>query len=288
MEYNSPSNVTDRARPTEESLIRVPAVAGYFYPADPDALAGMVAGFLSEGPGAGDAPGVAMLAPHAGLIYSGAVAGAAYLRVRIPERVILLGPNHTGLGPPLSVWEGGEWAMPGGAVPVEEELRAALRRQYPDLAPDRAAHLREHCLEVQIPFLRARNPRVAVVPVVIGTSRLEVLRGLGEAVARAIRAAGRPVLIVVSSDMTHYEPAEAARRRDALALEAMERLDPEALHRVVREQGITMCGAGPAVAGLFAARELGATTGRVIRYGHSGEVTGDHGSVVGYAGMVFS
>jgi AmmeMemoRadiSam system protein B len=231
---------------------------------------------------------VAMMAPHAGLIYSGRVAGATYGRVSVPARAILLGPNHTGRGASMSLWETGAWEMPGSVTEVDEDLCAALRRHCPLISPDGAAHLREHCLEVQLPFLRARREDVRIAPVVVGTSRLEDLRQLGAGVAAAVRESPEPVLIVISSDMTHYEPARAAEAKDRLALREMERVDPEGLHRVVRENGISMCGYAPAVAGLYAAREIGARVGKLVLYSHSGEVTGDDRSVVGYAGMVFS
>ncbi len=269
-------------------MVRAPAVAGRFYPDDPRELEEWVAGFLSDPPAEGPEQVVALLAPHAGLMYSGRVAGATYGRVAVPSRVILLGPNHTGLGAALSLWDQGDWEMPGGPTKVDADLGASIRRHCRNLSSDRAAHLREHCLEVQIPFLRARQERLRIAPVVVGTSRLEELRSLGSAVAAAVRESPEQVLIVISSDMTHYEPASVAAEKDRMALEPMKRLEPEELHRVVREENISMCGFAPAVAGLFAARELGARSGREVLYSHSGVVSGDNDSVVGYAGMVFS
>jgi AmmeMemoRadiSam system protein B len=154
--------------------------------------------------------------------------------------------------------------------------------------PERAAHLREHSLEVHLPFLRARRQQFRIAPIVVGTSRLEDLRPLGLGMAQAIRESEERVLVVISSDMNHYESASVAAAKDRLALEKMRLLDPEGLHQVVREADISMCGYAPAVAGLFAARELGAVSGRLILYSHSGEVSGDNESVVAYAGMVFS
>jgi MEMO1 family protein len=270
----------------EAGVIRSPAVAGSFYPEDPEELGDMVARCLPASPS--EEPFLAVLAPHAGYVYSGRVAGATYARVAVPSRVILLGPNHTGRGPALSLWDGGAWTMPGGSVEIDAELCAVLRRHCPRLAGDSAAHLREHCIEVQIPFLQARRGAFRMAPIVVGTSRLEDLQDLGRGIAGAVREIGGKILIVISSDMSHYEPADRAAVRDRLALEAMTRLDPEGLHRIVLEEGISMCGAMPAVAGLTAARELGARRGQVILYSHSGEVSGDTESVVGYAGMVFS
>jgi AmmeMemoRadiSam system protein B len=269
-------------------LIRPPAVAGRFYPGEPADLGSVVESLLApSGPGQGE-PVVAALVPHAGYVYSGGVAGRVYAAVRVPERVILLGPNHTGKGPALSLWERGVWGIPGKEIPVDEELGLEIRGRIAELQPDRAAHVAEHCLEVQLPFLAARAPRLRVTPLVIGTSRREVLSRLAGALAGAIRACGEEVLLILSSDMTHYEPAEAAQRKDRLAIAALEALDDEALERVVHEQRISMCGYAPALAGILAARELGARSGRLVRYEHSGSVSGDLASVVGYAGMTFS
>jgi len=268
-------------------MIRTPAVAGHFYPADPEALGEMVASFLPSPPGTPEKAAV-LMAPHAGFIYSGKVAGATYGRVAVPRRIILLGPNHTGRGAPLSIWDRGEWQMPWGPVPVDTALCESLKRHCASLSSDFEAHLREHCLEVQIPFLQRRCKSFRFAPIVVGTSRLEELRTFGQGVAMAVRESEEDVLIVISSDMTHYEPAEEAARKDRLALERMESVDPEGLHRVVREKGITMCGVAPAVAALFAARELGTHSGRLVSYARSGEVSGDFLEVVGYAGMVFS
>jgi len=269
-------------------MVRTPAVAGRFYPDDPEELGGMVAGFLPSPLPDPPEEVVAMMAPHAGLIYSGRVAGATYGTVAVPRRILLMGPNHTGRGAALSLWDHGRWEMPGGVTEVDEEFCGTLRRNCSTLVPDRAAHLREHCLEVQLPFLRARHPGFRIAPIVVGTSRLEDLRELGRGVAVSIRQSPEPVLIVISSDMTHYEPAETAASKDRLAVRQMELLDPEGLHRTVRQEGISMCGCAPAVAGLFAARELGAQSGRLVLYAHSGEASGDNDAVVGYAGMVFS
>jgi MEMO1 family protein len=269
-------------------LVRAPAVAGRFYPGEPDVLERLVAKLLVNTSAGEPQRAIALLAPHAGWVYSGAVAGAVYACVRIPDRVVLLGPNHTGLGPPLSLWDRGAWEVPGGRVPVDEEMAKALKSSCVDLIPDQSAHRYEHCLEVQIPFLRACAQHLRVTPVVVGTTQIQNLALLGNGLAEAIRKSGEDILIVISSDMTHYESAQIAEKKDRMAISAMETLDAEELHRVVQREGISMCGYAPAVAGLLACRELGARIGRLVRYAHSGEISGDSSSVVGYAGMVFS
>ncbi len=269
-------------------MIRPPAVAGRFYPGEPETLARVVGSLLASSPAEEAAPAVAAMVPHAGYVYSGSVAGRVYAALRVPSRVVLLGPNHTGRGPALSLWDGGAWKIPGGEIPMDEAMGRDIRERFPEVRPDQAAHAAEHCLEVQLPFLAARAAGVRITPLVIGTSRREVLARLAGALADAFRASGEEVLLILSSDMTHYEPAEAAQRKDALAIAALQALDDGALERVVAAERISMCGYAPVLAGILAARRLGARAGRLLSYDHSGSVSGDLGSVVGYAGMTFS
>jgi MEMO1 family protein len=262
---------------------RAPAVAGAFYPADPDRLARDVAGFLrSDAP---PAPALGVLAPHAGYVYSGAVAGATYARVAVPERVVVLCPNHTGLGALAALWPDGRWRTPLGAVPIDAELTAALR-ECPLVEEDRAAHLQEHALEVQLPFLQALRPDLTLAALCLGPLSAAEAEALGRALAAALRR--RPALVVASSDMSHYLPAETARRLDQRALERLLALDPHGLHDVCRREHITMCGVVPATVMLAAARELGARRAELVRYANSGDVNGDHRRVVGYAGALVS
>ncbi len=263
---------------------REPAVAGRFYEGDPRALAREVRALLAapEAP----RPALGVVAPHAGYLYSGAIAGAVYGRVVVPARVIVLGPNHTGLGRPAALWPaGGGWRTPLGTVPVSRSLTEALA-SGPLVELDRAAHLREHSLEVQLPFLSVARPDVELAALCLGPLDAAECAQLGRVVAAAARAYG--ALVVASSDMSHYLPAAEARERDRHAIDRIIALDPEGLHGTVRREGITMCGVVPATVMLFAARELGATGAELVRYGHSGEVTGDDDEVVGYAGLIVS
>jgi MEMO1 family protein len=262
---------------------REPAVAGSFYPADPARLARDVARFLAV-PGA-PVPGAAvgLLAPHAGYVYSGAVAGAAYARVVIPNRAVVLCPNHTGMGARVALWPGGAWETPLGRVPVDAEITAALRA-CPLVQDDREAHLQEHSLEVQLPFLQALRPGIAIAALCLGPLGADEEEELGRALAGVVRRF--PALIVASSDMSHYVSAETARRQDQRALERLLALDGRGLHEVVRRERISMCGVVPAAVMLAAARDLGAREAELVRYANSGDVSGDHGSVVGYAGAI--
>jgi AmmeMemoRadiSam system protein B len=260
---------------------RDPAVAGRFYPGDPARLAREVDGFLAAAKEPVRALG--LVAPHAGYVYSGAVAGAVYAHVVVPERVIVLGPNHTGAGGDVALWADGSWETPLGKVPVDAALARALLAS-PLVEADPAAHRLEHSLEVQVPFLQRRQRRLSIVPLCLGPLGYSACEALGEEVARAASAGG--ALVVASSDMSHYLPAAEARARDERALERLLALDPRGLHEVVRREHITMCGFVPATVMLVAALAMGATRADLVRYGHSGETSGDDRSVVGYAGVV--
>lgn len=263
--------------------VRTPAVAGSFYPSHPAQLRTAVERFLVR-----TLPPVApaaVIAPHAGYVYSGATAGRLYACVDLPKRLIVLCPNHTGLGAPIASASGGSWRTPLGDIPVDEELAGLLMRALPEVADDPLAHRREHAIEVQLPFLQVLLESFTFVPVVVGTGSLSRLEALGYALAETVCAAQDPVAIVVSSDMNHYEDARTNREKDSAALEAVLRIDPVGLYDVVRERQITMCGFGPAVSALFACMRLGAEKADLVDYTHSGMVTGDDAEVVSYAGV---
>jgi len=260
---------------------RDPAVAGRFYAGEPARLAREVDHFLAAGGEPVRALG--LVAPHAGYVYSGAVAGAVYGHVVVPERVIVLGPNHTGLGGKVALWADGRWETPLGRVPVDAEMAEALLAS-PLVERGREAHRYEHSLEVQVPFLQRRQRHLSIAPLCLGPLTFPECEALGKEVARVAAASG--ALVVASSDMSHYLPAAEARAKDERALERLLALDPRGLHDVVRRENISMCGFVPATVMLVAALEMGATHAELVRYGHSGETTGDDRSVVGYAGVV--
>ena len=266
---------------------RMPAVAGMFYESQGEALSQQVSACVADVPleEQGSLEAVGVVTPHAGYLYSGAVAGAVFARVRVPERVVLLGPNHTGLGQAASLMASGIWAMPGGDVPVDEDLARRILDRVPWVREDHWAHLQEHSLEVQIPFLQRFQPRLRITPLVLMGVRYPLCQALGQALASCIRDVQEPVLIVASSDMTHYEPQSQAQTKDRMAIQRILELDPEGLYRVVHEERISMCGYLPAVVMVVAAKALGAREARLIRYATSGDVTGDVSSVVGYAGI---
>ncbi|HUK56025.1 MAG TPA: AmmeMemoRadiSam system protein B [Nitrospiria bacterium] len=267
-------------------MVRSPAVAGQFYPAAPEQLRNHVMQCLEKDAIRESAR--AVVCPHAGLVYSGPVAGAVYSRVQLPDTVLLVGPNHTGFGPPLSIYAEGRWNMPNGAVSIDHRLAADVLTRCHQAESDTEAHRFEHCLEVQLPFLQYLHPTVAIVPVLMMSTELAVCRDLGEAMATAVTEAHRPVLIIASTDMSHYEPDAVARRKDHWANNEILSLNPIGLHRVVREKQISMCGFAPTVAMLFAVLRLGAKQAKLVKYMTSGEASGDYNRVVGYSGFLIN
>ena len=270
------------------TILRHPAVAGRFYPGDPDDLRTEVREYLSPASTTSQAPVRALgcIAPHAGYMYSGHVAGAVFARVEVPKRCIVLCPNHTGVGRALAIMSEGAWQTPLGDVPIDGRLAAALKEQFPAVQEDSSAHRAEHAVEVELPFLLLRQPELCFVPIAVGTRQLETLEQLGTALADVIGAQNDPILMVASSDMNHYESDAVTRVKDHRAIERILTLDPRGLFDVIAQQNISMCGFGPAVAMLTAARRLGAKSTELVKYATSGDVSGDRNMVVGYAGVV--
>lgn len=265
------------------STVRHPAVAGQFYPRNATALLADLRSYLT--PVAPPVPAIGVVVPHAGYMYSGHVAGAVYARLEVPQRCILLCPNHTGMGHPLSLMCHGAWETPLGAVPVDTELASALLTRFSPLTDDPDAHRREHAIEVQLPFLQAKRGDLRFVPIAIGTRQYEALEGLGRAIGETLAVQSDRVLILASSDMNHYESDQITRVKDHKAIAQILALDPRALYDVVMSEDISMCGYGPTVAMLTAAKRLGATSAQLIKYATSGDVSGDRNMVVGYAGV---
>jgi len=270
------------------AIVRHPAVAGRFYPSDPEELRAEVVGYLSSTSSVRQAPvkAIGCMAPHAGYIYSGHVAGAVFAGIDIPRRCIVLCPNHTGQGGPLAIMSEGEWETPLGQAPIDAALAGSLKHRFPALQEDSAAHRAEHAIEVELPFLQVRQLELAFVPIALGTTQYEVLEQLGSALADVIAAEKGPILIIASGDMNHYESDVVTRAKDHRAIERIVTLDPRGLHDVVTQQNISMCGLGPAVVLLTAARQLGAKSADLVKYATSGDVSGDRKMVVGYAGVV--
>ncbi|HKW67344.1 MAG TPA: AmmeMemoRadiSam system protein B [Terriglobales bacterium] len=266
------------------TAVREPAVAGYFYPRSPQALSRDISGYTAQ---AGDKfSALACVVPHAGYMYSGHVAGAVYGRLELPRRFVILCPNHTGFGRPLAIMTEGAWQTPLGQAQIDHALAGLLRVACPLLEEDDVAHKGEHAIEVQLPFLQSALPEFTFVPIAVGTSRYEPLQALGKAMAGVLRDQSEKVMLIASSDMNHYEPDDVTRVKDRKAIDQILALDPRGLYDVVMQESISMCGFGPTVAVVTAARLLGAKSAAVIKYATSADISGDRSAVVGYAGLV--
>lgn len=264
-------------------MLRRAAFAGDWYPGDPGRLLEEIESYIGRSAGEDEAVGV--VAPHAGYMYSGGVAGAVYGRVRIPDTVVVLCVNHRGVGARAAVLGSGKWETPLGLVPIQEELAEACKKRVDFLEEDSAAHVREHSLEMQVPFLQYRNRGVRIVPICLQRLDYAECAALGEGLARAIRDFSTPVLLVASTDMTHFETQEEAKKKDMLAIQRVLDVDPRGLYEVVTTQSISMCGFIPTTAVLCACKSLGVVKGTLVRYATSGDVSGEYSNVVGYAGI---
>jgi hypothetical protein len=268
--------------------VRRAAVAGTWYSGRPAVLAAEVDRYLSA---VSDTPPadsvIGLVAPHAGLVYSGPVAAWAYRAVQggAYDVAVIVGPSHRAGFNGVAVYPRGAFDTPFGEVPIAEDVAAAILSATPVAREDMAVHGAEHSLEIQLPFLRRVLPTTPIVPLMMGYQSEETMVALGDALAGAL--AGRRALLIASSDLSHYLDARAAAAMDGEVLECVRRFDPEALMRALREKPDHACGGGPIVSVMRAARALGARDGRVLRYADSGDVSGDKSAVVGYMAAVF-
>jgi AmmeMemoRadiSam system protein B len=278
--------------------IRLPSQAGAFYAGKAESLKRQIEEcFLHElGPGKiptvveGPRRIVGLVCPHAGYMYSGPVAAHAYYNLASdgkPEIVVLFGPNHTGYGSALAVVNEGFWRTPLGDVEVDGETANKIVREARIVDVDDSAHRYEHSIEVQLPFLQYLfGSAFKIVPICFLMQDLHSSREVGQAVAKVL--AGKNALIIASSDMTHYEPQKIAEKKDLMALKAVEDMDEECFYTIVEENRITVCGYGPIIALITAAKALGAREAKLLCYKTSGDVTGDYSAVVGYAAVQFT
>ncbi len=267
-------------------MIRNPIVAGHFYPASASSLEAQVRGFIDEKAPKEDVIG--LVSPHAGYVYSGSVAGAVMSRIQFKDTFIMLGPSHTGAGRPFSIMTEGSWETPLGEVGIDSRLGKQILTRSRHLEEDHVAHVHEHSIEVQLPFLQYFKRDVRIVPIVFSHAAASVYKEIGKEIAGAVKELRAETVIIASSDMTHYEPQESARRKDTQAINAILELDEDELMRRIRDLNISMCGYAPTVALISAAKELGAKRAELIRYQTSGDVTGDYSGVVGYAGIIIA
>ena len=268
--------------------VRRPAVAGRFYPSKPEALTRQLDQYMASERAGQEKVDSALgcVVPHAGYMYSGPVAGAVYQKLPARDAYIILCPNHTGRGAPLAMTSAGEWLTPLGTVRVNTTLAKALGQACHLLMEDHEAHEDEHSLEVQLPFLQRSVKEFSFVPIAIGVGGYAALESLGHAIAETVKGADRPIMIIASSDMNHYEPDGITRVKDRKAIDRILELDPRGLYDVIRREDISMCGYGPTVAMLTAAKDLGAQNAELVKYATSADASGDRSAVVGYAGII--
>jgi len=267
-------------------MIRNPAVAGQFYPGEPDQLRVMIEEMVDQS--AFQEEVIGLVSPHAGYIYSGPVAGATISRIKFKDTFIIIGPNHTGTGEPFSIMTEGTWKTPLGEVEIDSELGKRLLAASKYLREDSLAHQYEHSIEVQLPFLQYFKPDIKLIPIIFGPAGGDVYKEIGQEIAGAINESDQGVVIIASSDMNHYESQETAQQKDTQAIEAILDLDEDELFKRVRELKITMCGYAPTISLISAAKELGVKGAELVRHQTSGDTTGDFTSVVGYAGIIMT
>ncbi len=266
------------------AMVRHPAVAGLFYPEEASVLRDEVNSYIPAT--AEKISALGCIVPHAGYMYSGHVAGAVYAKLEVPNRCVLLCPNHTGRGHPLAIMSAGEWETPLGKAPIASDLAACLKERFSLLREDPDAHRAEHAAEVQLPFLQALNSEFSFVPIVLATGQFEILEALGTALADVLLQQNQPVLMIASSDMNHYENDPTTRVKDQKAIAQILALNPRGLFDVIVKEDISMCGFGPVVIMLTAAKQLRANHAELVKYATSGDVSGDRNTVVGYAGVI--
>jgi len=267
---------------------RNPFVAGQFYSGSKDALSKEVARFVAGSKAEDDAIGV--VSPHAGYIYSGAVAGSVLGSIKPKDTYIIMGPNHTGLGCQFALSPARIWKTPLGDVETDERLALEIKKNCRLIKDDELSHIKEHSIEVQLPILQYLNKNFKFVPIVISYAGLDVYRQIAKALAKSVKDLNleKNITIIASSDMTHYEPQDTAKSKDFAAIEAILRLDEEELFKRISSMDITMCGYGPALIMIAASKALGAKKAKLVKYATSGDVSGDYSSVVGYAGITIS
>lgn len=280
--------------------IRHPAVAGHFYPSSEEELILEIERCFKSDIGPGRIPEprlgtrslIGLVSPHAGYVYSGPVAahGFKYLAEDgLPETIIIIGPNHTGVGSGVSLYDSGVWKTPLGDVDIDDELADRIRNMSNLIDIDYSAHQNEHSIEVQIPFIqyiyRKMDKTFNIVPIVLMMQDINTAVDVGRAIYEGIKSIARDVVIIASTDFTHYEPHKIASEKDRYAIDAILSLDYEKLIREIYSRDISMCGFGPVAAMLYAAKLLGAGDTKLLKYATSGDVTKDYSSVVAYASI---
>lgn len=264
---------------------RMPAVAGQFYSGNAKSLSEDVSrlmGTVNMVP----VKAVGVISPHAGLIYSGGVAGELFRRVKITDTVIIIGPNHRGLGQRFAIDTNTQWQIPSNTFDIDQAIAHQLLSECSLLSQDSLAHTYEHSLEMQLPFIAHIKDDAKILPICVMEASLEECKEIGTAIANVIKNSPKDILIIASSDMSHYVSEKTAKYKDNLAIERVLALDPEGLYEVVHREKISMCGIISSTIMLFASLALDVTISELVKYTTSGEVSGDYDQVVGYAGIM--
>lgn len=231
----------------------------------------------------------AVISPHAGWMYSGKIAGQVFSTIKPVENYIVIGPNHRGMGNTVSIFSEGSWETPLGPLKINSDIAKSLVTKSGKLIkPDPLAHANEHSLEVQMPFIKYFSPSAKIVPIALFDYTPETCRQIGESISETLKELNLQdnTVLVASNDMSHFVSSSHAKKADNMAIEKINNLDPDGLLETVKENDISMCGSGPIACVLWAAKLLGATKTELIKYGTSGDVTGDNNEVVAYAGMI--
>jgi len=279
--------------------LRYPAVAGSWYAGTPDGLNLQIQQLFTHRLGPGSLPSVmedgprnfvGLIVPHAGYMASGPVAAHAYYNLAFdgkPDVIVIFGPNHTGLGSAISLMNEGSWRTPLGDVQIGAETANQILQNSDIIDVDDRAHVREHSIEMQLPFLQyLYGSEFKFIPICFMMQDLQTSQEIGKAVAAALK--NKNGLVIASTDLTHYEPQSRAEKKDKLAIDVALEMDEEKYYRTVDSYGISTCGYGPTIAAIVAAKQLGAKTSKLLCYGTSGDVLGDKSAVVGYTSISFN
>lgn len=279
--------------------VRRPAYAGSFYEGTSESLRAQIEDCFTGKLGPGALPKTAenklrhtvgLISPHAGYMYSGPVAAHGYYHLAQdgkPDLAVIFGPNHHGIGSGIAIMKDGAWRTPLGDVEIDTETAESIVHESRIIDVDDVAHMQEHSIEVQLPWLQyLYGSQFRFVPICFLMQDLQSSREVGMAVAKALT--NKNALVIASTDMTHYEPQKSAEMKDKTIIEAASQLDEKKLYSEVEGRQVSMCGYGPAVAAITAAKEMGAKSSRLLCYKTSGDVVGDYSAVVGYASIIFS
>ena len=271
--------------------VRRPCVSGSFYPSHPGRLRSMIEDSFKHSLGPGRLPKtsgdrrsiVAVVIPHAGYVYSGPGAAHSFLHLaeeEKPDTVVILGPNHTGWGSPISIMVEGGWETPLGVVPIDEDLAKELLNSSDIIEINESAHQREHSIEVQLPFLQYIYGDFKLIPICMGYQDLKTSTKVGNALAKVLK--DKEAIIIASTDLTHQETQESAVRKDRMIIDAILEMDEKKLHDTVKRHRITTCGYGPMSVAIIASRQMGAKKAELLSYHTSGDIIKDYSAVVGY------